>query len=258
MRDIIKDKKYFDEYIKRQENSLNKRWSKLSNNLIKEERVAIVKNDMAGTYKRWIVAKYSRGDIMNNPEVEALFTQAVDLIYDNWNNGVGKYTYSERGERITLNQYVFSAYLGILELISLGILLDTSETTFSKLIDHVDRDQIKDFLLDFLFCHRQKDRVPINEENYRKFFHINERYGRLKQIIVEENKETAQQELKYFLEKEWYSSFKGTPLYSAHKNVHNIYVGYWCFVAAAIVKIKGLDDSTFKDNQYYPQDLLRE
>ena len=45
-------------------------------------------------------------------------------------------------------------------------------------------------------------------------------------------------------------------MYGLHKNVHDLYVGYWCFIAAAIVKIKDLDDSTFRDNKYYPKDLI--
>ena len=75
-------------------------------------------------------------------------------------------------------------------------------------------------------------------------------------MIVESDNIKASNELKYFLENEWYNSFKGTPLYEQHKMSHSIYSGYWCFVAAAIVKIKGLDDSTFRDNKYYLKDLV--
>lgn len=32
--------------------------------------------------------------------------------------------------------------------------------------------------------------------------------------------------------------------------------GYWAFEVAAIVKIKGLDDSSFRDHKYYPSQLL--
>jgi len=40
-------------------------------------------------------------------------------------------------------------------------------------------------------------------------------------------------------------------------NPYNTYVGYWCFAAAAIVKLKNLDDSSFRDNDYYPKDMLQ-
>jgi hypothetical protein len=66
----------------------------------------------------------------------------------------------------------------------------------------------------------------------------------------------AEKELKFFLDNEWCQNFKDTSLYNQHLSQHNIYSGYWCFAAAAIVKIKDLDDSSFRDNEYYPKDML--
>jgi hypothetical protein len=34
------------------------------------------------------------------------------------------------------------------------------------------------------------------------------------------------------------------------------YFGYWSFESAAIVAALGLDDSSFRDNEYYPKDLV--
>jgi hypothetical protein len=34
------------------------------------------------------------------------------------------------------------------------------------------------------------------------------------------------------------------------------YYGRWSFEAAAVVAIKGLDDASFRDNPYYPKDLV--
>jgi len=256
MRDKIKDISYFNERVDALGNSIDRRINKLENNLIKEERISIVKLSMSTTYRNLIIAKYSRGDNMKSNDIIDLYTQSVSLMYENWTEGSGKFVYSKGNTTTILEQYTFSNYLGILEVISLGILLGISDTIFNKLIIYVERDRVKDFLLDFLFCYKDKGKTPIIEESYQVFFHINERYGRLKNIIQEPNSKIAEKELKYFLEKEWYASFKGTPIYGLHKNVHDLYVGYWCFVAAAIVKIKGLDDSTFRDNKYYPKDLI--
>lgn len=33
------------------------------------------------------------------------------------------------------------------------------------------------------------------------------------------------------------------------------YVGYWCWEAAAVAVMMGIDDSTFRDHQHYPKDL---
>jgi hypothetical protein len=34
------------------------------------------------------------------------------------------------------------------------------------------------------------------------------------------------------------------------------YSGYWAWEVAAVVKILGLDDLIFKDNPYYPYDMV--
>ncbi|RNC86850.1 MAG: DUF1911 domain-containing protein [Winogradskyella sp.] len=49
---------------------------------------------------------------------------------------------------------------------------------------------------------------------------------------------------------------KDTSGYNQHAKSNGNYVGYWCFVVAAIVKIKDLDDSSFKNSKYYPKDML--
>jgi hypothetical protein len=99
-------------------------------------------------------------------------------------------------------------------------------------------------------------RPKISEESYAEYFHVNERYGMLKEIIEETDKQIAQEKLKFFLDKKWYASLKGTPMHNQHKNRHNTYVGYWCFQAAAITKIMKLDDSIYRDHKFYPKDLL--
>jgi len=256
MRDTIKDKGYFDQSIELKNRLVKGNLDKLENGLIKEDRIASVKTNTIKLLINTIKAKYSRGDDMRTAEVQELYAQTIRLVYENWKEGAGKYTYVEKGESITLDQYTVSTYFGILELISLGILLNVPDEIFEKLIAHVERDQIQDFLIEFLFSYRQIHREPLVNENYQVVFHINERYARLKKVIAEKNREIAEQELNLFLKKEWYPSFKGTPLYNQHKNVHNTYVGYWCFIVAAIVKIKELDDSLFRDNEYYPKDLL--
>lgn len=45
-------------------------------------------------------------------------------------------------------------------------------------------------------------------------------------------------------------------LFKTHYSEHNIHTGYWCFESGAIVKILGLEDSNFKEQKYYPYDLI--
>lgn len=35
-----------------------------------------------------------------------------------------------------------------------------------------------------------------------------------------------------------------------------MYKGYWAWEVATVVKVKGLYDTSFKDNPYYPYDMV--
>jgi Domain of unknown function (DUF1911) len=57
----------------------------------------------------------------------------------------------------------------------------------------------------------------------------------------------------------WYRGNKGTYWWDGHAIIDRgglAYSGYWCFEAAAVVKLLDIDDSSFRDNEYYPADLL--
>jgi len=257
IRDTVKDINYFDEVIKRDIERLDKRRKKIKANMIKPERVKIVKAGMSGTYKNLIISKYSRGDDMSSQDVLADYANAIELMDETWSPKAWNMVFNtSKKEIITLNQYTFSGFLDFSRMLSLAVLLDVSKEYILKLVKFVDGDEVKDFFLEFLIGHLMPERKAITDESYAEFFHVNERYGILKEIITLNDKLEAQEKLKYFLEKKWYASFKGTPLYNQHNNPHNLYVGYWCFQAAVITKIMDLDDSSYRDNQYYPKDLV--
>ncbi len=256
MRDFLKNNAYFENYVQDSYNRLNKRYDKLNEGLIKSDRIKIVKRDMALAYKNIIKAKYSRCDDMFSDDIYDDYNKMITLIYDNWEENSGKFIVPKGKQTTVLDQYTFSSYVEILETISLGILLNVPNDDMKLLADFIDRDNVKDFLLEYLLIYSLKDRPEIDSESYQEYFHINERFFRLKTIININEKTIAQQEMKLFLEKDWEKAFYDTPVFQAHKSPHDIYVGYWCFPAAAIVKIKGLDDSSFRDNQFYPKDLV--
>lgn len=64
--------------------------------------------------------------------------------------------------------------------------------------------------------------------------------------------------MKAFL-KVWYSQNRGLVWWGQHTTIPKgryMYVGYWCFEAAAVTKLLDIDDSSYRDNQYYPRDLV--
>ncbi|HIP34122.1 MAG TPA: DUF1911 domain-containing protein [Bacteroidia bacterium] len=256
MRDSNKDKIYFDNIINVKYKGIEKRLEKFFNHQIKSDRIKIVKRQMSGTFFDIINAKYSRGDYMYDNNVLSDYKKGIDLMYENWEKYKNNYKYSKYRKIKYLNQYTFSGYMQMAQILSLGILLNVPKEYIEKFAEIIDKDNVKDFLFEFLLNYKLNNRKFIKEESYSHVFHINERLGLLKEIIKKTEKTKAEKELKFFLEKKWYQSFKGTPLYNSHKNNHNTYIGYWCYIVAAIVKIKKLDDCSFKMNQYYPKDLL--
>lgn len=55
----------------------------------------------------------------------------------------------------------------------------------------------------------------------------------------------------------WYQACTKNGFYDTHNITNNFgYRGYWCFEAALIVKLYNIDDSSFRDHQYYPAALV--
>lgn len=261
IRDRIKNKTYFDDFIEKRKQAILVQNSNITDFNFPINRLHIAKKVQSDLYGTLLKAKYSRGDYMFSEDVKKLFLEMVRF----WCEARVKHrlqliTYLKNKEVVELNQYTFSGYIDILDILSFSVLLDIPTHYFRMIADIISKDDVKDFLINFLLKFKLKGLIGFSEESYNdeKYLHINKRLGALKKIINMEDKATANKELKSFLEKKWYSSLKDTGYYNQHKNPHNTYTGYWCFVAAAIVKIKGLDDSSFKDNEYYPKDMLNQ
>ena len=54
----------------------------------------------------------------------------------------------------------------------------------------------------------------------------------------------------------WYASMKPAAWHNNDKGGEGAYYGYWCFEAALVAKLLNIDDSSFRDNVYYPADML--
>jgi hypothetical protein len=54
--------------------------------------------------------------------------------------------------------------------------------------------------------------------------------------------------------KKWYSGMRVTYWHNTHNSRHDVYFGYWCFEAAAVAKMLGIDDAALKNHRNYPFD----
>ncbi|WP_040279288.1 PoNe immunity protein domain-containing protein [Psychroserpens damuponensis] len=257
MRDKLKSLEYFNSYIKTFNESIYKQSLKVYNDEIKINRLQSVKKGICDSYLKLLRAKYSRGDDMNSKSVLDNYHEMILLMNNYWTEGhLNKIQYKKNNKLMVLNQYSLSSFLNILDILSLGVLINISSTDFKILVNLIDNDNVLDFLFDFLIRSKVPGKESVKNESYKDYFGINEKYNVLKEIIFIDDRVLAQKKLKMFLENDWYNSFKNESIYGLHTSEYNVYNGYWCFVSAAIVKIKNLDDSSFRDNQYYPKDLV--
>jgi len=251
MRDNRKDLQYWEKVISLTEKLRNQTIEKLEQGLISCDRINDVKRYLVDSYLRSITEKYSAGYPIQELNSDDII-KAIDLTHESW-DGVWKLKDRKGNE---LNQYILSAYDEMLWMLSLGYLLDIPNDNFQKLVDVIDRDQVKDFLFEFIIRAKIKNRKPIVEESYQKYFWIPHIFDSLRKAIVETDKTNAELLVKQFVRKEWYNKHKSQGWYNSHNNPHDTYFGYWSFETTAVVKIMGLDDRSFKDCQYYPKDLV--
>ncbi len=241
MRDKYKNSAHFIRWIDEFNDSNNTVSSWIISGKTPFERIDLMKQSMVQSYLNLIKCKYSLGahPIMLSEDLK----NAIQLTNESWKNSWLLY-YRER----YLKQYVLSAYDEMIGMLSLGYLLNIDENTFKKLIEVIDRDHVKDYLFEFIIRAKIKDRIPIASESYEYSWKL---FGKLRQAIIEPDKLKAQLLVKEFITKDWYKEHKNAAWYNSHKSIHNTYFGYWSFETAAVVKIMGLDDSSFKDCIYY-------
>lgn len=254
----IKDNYFYEKVIDR-----NKEFILENKSLLKE----IKKNNDTKpsssllAYFNWhlnnIIASYSKGD--SQEELKKQFSEALVVMDLVWDKRIVKLYHGKNQEE--LDQYVFNAHLLILQMFSLAILLDVPDDEFAVLVKFIDRDNIKDYLLEYFISFRFKGRKPIREESYKRFLLIPKLYDKLVKISNEIDLKTAEVETKKYLEKDWIKVYKNYFINFKLGNVVNYevesgFTGIWAFEVAALVKIKGLNDESFRDNIFYPDRLL--
>jgi hypothetical protein len=250
MRDQLKDEDYFKEFIRSQNQSIDKFRNWIETGVTPAERIPIVKCSLAEKTIAILIAEYSMGEPIE--QLKKCWLRSVELISENW---AGAWKLDD-GDGTEYDQYILSAYDEMLWMLSLGYLLDVPEEDFKKLVTVIDHDQVKDCLLEFIIRAKIKDRPVLTEESYRKYFNIPEIFDKIRRATTEENNMKAEILIGDFVTEDWYKNHKGAAWFDNHRSKSNTYFGYWSFESAAVVKIRGLDDSTFRDGNHYPKDLL--
>lgn len=186
----------------------------------------------------------------SRPELIEQFNVTLDNFVNYWDRRIVKIHLGRK--QVETDKIHLEYYIRLRWLFSLAILLDTSDEKFIKLTDLIRNDNVKDALIDFIIASK------IDNWTIHDSLSIEKPTNRIIDVIFEENSEVSEKLIKTYLNKFWYKTYKNYSFYDTHLNadIHNEFKGYWAFEVAAIVKIKGLDDSLFRDNKYYPDRLL--
>lgn len=141
-------------------------------------------------------------------------------------------------------------YISALWILSLNILFDSSEDRIKEVITASGNDGV-DGVFDLIASRYVTDRPVADEAVYAA------PYRRLLEVFHAPEEDRAKL-VNSFL-KVWYQQNKKTDWWGEAERIQLgsvLYSGYWCFEAAAVVKLLGIDDSLFRDNEYYPADLV--
>ncbi|MCD7742147.1 MAG: DUF1911 domain-containing protein [Ruminococcus sp.] len=146
-----------------------------------------------------------------------------------------------------------NSYFELIKVLSLAILLNINSESedMASLIKFLKDSNYQDYLVDLLVNFIDKE-----YDNSYPNFKWSTTYETLKDVAESENKENAIALLKSYLESQWYNIHKECAWYDSHKSTKTTYYGYWSFESGAIVKVLGLDDSSLKNQLYYPYDLV--
>jgi len=136
------------------------------------------------------------------------------------------------------------------KILAIGILLNIDREEFKKISERYVEEGYEDFVLDGL-VHLKYHPHPISDTlQFPGEIYIQ----KLSAILKSTSKQEAEAIVKDTLENHFYTRENLQTAYESHKT--EFYSGYWAWELAALVKVMGLDDSSFKDNPYYPYDLV--
>lgn len=248
----IKSFDYFEKYLNDNQNYINAWFFDLDSGKVSTERLPYFKNSLLTLLLNYAIAGYTSG--LDNDSVLLEFEKVISYLDEGWPK---KHLNLISGS-LKFYQYDLTSYDKMLWILSLGYLLEIPSEQFEKIVEVIDRDEVKDDLFEFIIRAKLPNRPPIIEESYKKYFGVPQIFSKLRQAIAETDKTKAEKLVKEFVCKDWYKNHKDAGWYNNHKSHHNVYYGYWSFETAAIVKIMSLDDSNFKDCPYYPKDLVHE
>ncbi len=222
MRDLLKDAKYYEDYLAQNMKRIARFQEQLktlkSDNVMGRRGCAAF---IANLYRSRICALYASGASIH--DIEERYPSFLEYLVQGDMPAEGSFD--------------------VMDAVSLGVLLDAKDSlpTLKLIVQQTNmRNKLTDTLL-----HSMDDTWPIPESEdccvwFSEF---------LKCAEAERG-----DYLKQYLTKRWYRDHRDASWYNSHKSTENIYVGYWSFEVGAVAKLYGVQDSP--EWPYYPYDIV--
>lgn len=224
-REKYKNDQYFDEYIK-YERSRVVRFSEVLNSLknSEESKIKQCERYIASFERNIVTALYSHGE--SKAEIKEEFLKYLDAI-----------------EKSAVADYAEMA-----DLLAISILLEISEDKLKSVLDNRAFD---DSLIKTLKEYLVSGNVIIsgNDLKYESYYKMFWEY-------LKADDEISTDKFINYINTEWYLSCKDLSWYDSHESKQNTYVGYWCWIAAALLKMKNENLRGYK-TEYIPVELLK-
>jgi hypothetical protein len=242
MRDnIFKNEDYFNSFKKVKLDIIKESFGLIQNEL-DADKIPFAKYRVFLFSLEILISNYSKGTEIS--ELKNDFSFSINYLKEGWDDSVVKF---KSGNKL-LDQYRLNEYCYIVWLISFAILLDVPKQEKSILLDTILKANIQDELILFLLKY-------IEDENTLRSSKLTT-YKPFKSLLKADILKTDSNQIKKYLDK-WYQNTKLLTWHNYSPNSGKyFYYGKWSFESAVIVAILDLDDSKFRDNEYYPKDLV--
>lgn len=242
----IADGIYFNKFIESHHNRIQDSLKRIMDSEFPKENIPLAKNRIFFRLFEILIAKYSNGE-----SIDDLYKEFIKLIHymeESWDNSIVKFRMGQP-EKI-YDYYTVNHYCYMLWMLSIAVLLKVPKKEILVLKNLIEKGNINDRLLLYFLTHLTKEHYSVTSI---------QKYEPFKRIYKKENLVTNDiKHIKNYLNN-WYPN---THYLTWHESASSIeknkfsYFGYWSFEAAALVSILSIDDSSFRNNNYYPKDLV--
>lgn len=224
IRDTLKSESYFLAYFQEEDKRIAKFKSTLNGLPPEKEKQRVqISRFIATIYRNYVSAMYSSG-------------AKIEAISDTFN------VYLDY-----LKLTKVSDYAETIDVLSLAILTNVDYNSVKSVLKPEFSDSLTIALEDYL----KGGSVEIQTQELKfpsQYFHLWE--------FLKFKEDTDIFEIVSYVSSKWYNSCKDMYWYDTHNSDENIYVGYWCWLAAAIIKISGKHLNNDSSYRYLPVDLI--